>query len=142
MLVFEMERTPPGREGSPKELLQAEREVLGLRSSTDGVSRGLWAGEGTHWSTVLVLLTWSCLNSSQLLRTNASLLSDQHTEKANVCVRKGRGEISFSLCQLSLCIFGDSRCRAEGPGQCGLPGVGPFAPGLQRGLILGVLGLP
>lgn len=35
-----------------------------------------------------MLLTWSCLNSSQLLRTNASLLSDQHTEKANVCVRK------------------------------------------------------
>lgn len=47
-----------------------------------------------------VFLTWSCLNSSQLLRANVSLSSDQHTEKANVCVRNGRGDISFRLCQL------------------------------------------
>lgn len=30
-------------------------------------------------------LTWSLLNSSQLLRAKVSLSSDQHTEKANVC---------------------------------------------------------
>lgn len=34
-------------------------------------------------------LTWSLLNSSQLLRTKASLSSDQCTEKANVWWRKG-----------------------------------------------------
>ena len=30
-------------------------------------------------------LTWSLLNSSQLLRAKVSLSSDQHTEKVNVC---------------------------------------------------------
>lgn len=38
-------------------------------------------------------LTWSVLNSSQLLRTKVSLSSDQRTEKANVCWEKDWGAL-------------------------------------------------
>lgn len=52
-----------------------------------------------------MLLTWSCLNSSQLLRTDESLSSDQRTEKANVCARKG----PLRLCHPPFCLLGQER---------------------------------
>lgn len=92
----------------------------------------------TPFEVVQVLLTWSCLNSSQLLRTDESLSSDQRTEKANVCARKGA--ISPQTLSPTLLPLGageeDGSCRVV------LPGVAPSAPGLPHALIPGIVDLP
>lgn len=71
------------RTGSPR--------GVGVRASTPaGVISGScnW-GKSDHPGS----LTWSLLNSSQLLRRKVLLSSDQRTEKANVCWRKCCGHL-------------------------------------------------
>lgn len=58
-------------------------------------------------------LTWSVLNSSQLLRTKVLLSSDQCTEKANVCWEKGWGRLGEAGPEIPSFFLGAGRDPAR-----------------------------